>query len=115
MKARVAGRIASYVLLVLIAIVGIAPFLYLLLLSAKSRIDVLTVPPNLHVDWATFEENYRVVIHDDHYVTFVVNSIMVTGVSTVIALALGVPAAYAFSRLRFRGADTWASTRSRST
>ena len=35
---------------------------------------------------------------------------MVTGVSTLIALGLGVPAAYAFSRLRFRGPDTWAST-----
>jgi multiple sugar transport system permease protein len=43
-------------------------------------------------------------------VTFIENSILVTGVATIIALALGVPAGYAFSRLRFRGRDTWAST-----
>ena len=38
------------------------------------------------------------------------NSIIITGVSTVFALVLGVPAGYAFSRLRFRGSETWAST-----
>ena len=76
--------------LVLIGLAGIAPFLYLLVLSFKSRLDVLTVPPDLHFDWSTIQENYRTVIHDDHYVTFVVNSIVVTGVSTLIALALGV-------------------------
>jgi ABC-type glycerol-3-phosphate transport system permease component len=104
------GRVVSYVVLVLIGVVGIAPFAYLLVLSFKTRLDVLTVPPDLHFDWATIKENYRTVIHDDHYVTFVVNSVIVTGVSTLIALGLGVPAGYAFSRLRFRGADTWAST-----
>ena len=110
MSSRTLGRAVSYVVLVLIGLVGIAPFAYLLILSFKSRIDVLTVPPDLHFDWSTIRENYRTVIHDQHYVTFVVNSIVVTGVSTLIALGLGVPAAYAFSRLRFRGADTWAST-----
>jgi len=110
MNARIAGRVISYVVLVLIGLAGIAPFLYLLVLSFKSRLDVLTVPPDRHFDWATIQENYRTVIHDDHYVTFVVNSLVVTGVATLIALLLGVPAAYAFSRLRFRGADTWAST-----
>jgi ABC-type glycerol-3-phosphate transport system permease component len=110
MSSRLLGRIVSYVVLVLIGLIGIAPFVYLLVLSFKSRIDVLTVPPDLHFDWATIQENYRTVIHDDHYVTFVVNSAIVTGASTLIALGLGVPAAYAFSRLRFRGADTWAST-----
>jgi multiple sugar transport system permease protein len=110
MSGRVLGRVVSYLVLVLIGVVGIAPFVYLLVLSFKTRLDVLTVPPDLHFDWATIEENYRTVIHDDHYLTFVVNSVIVTGVSTLIALGLGVPAGYAFSRLRFRGADTWAST-----
>ena len=110
MSGRTVGRVISYIVLVLIALAGIAPFLYLLVLSFKSRLDVLTVPPDRHFDWSTIQENYRTVIHDDHYVTFVVNSLLVTGVATLIALGLGVPAAYAFSRLRFRGADTWAST-----
>ena len=104
------GRVISYVVLVLIGLVGIAPFLYLLLLSTKSRLDILEVPPTLHFDWETIKANYAEVIHEDGYFTYVENSVLVTGISTLIALVLGVPAGYAFSRLRFRGSDTWAST-----
>ena len=106
----VVGRVVSYLVLVLIAVVGLAPFLYLLLISFKGRLDVLSVPPSLHLKWADISANYHTVIHEKRFPTFIVNSLVVTGVSTGIALVLGVPAAYAFSRLRFRGRDTWAST-----
>lgn len=106
----VLGRVVSYLVLVLIAIIGIAPFAFLLVLSFKSRLEILDVPPSRHFDWAQIKENYNVVIHERGFLTFIRNSIVVTGVSTLIALVLGVPAGYAFSRLRFRGADSWAST-----
>jgi multiple sugar transport system permease protein len=104
------GRVISYLVLILIGLVGIAPFVYLLILSFKSRLEILDVPPSLHFQWSTIKANYGEVIHEDGYFTFVKNSIVVTGISTLIALVLGVPAGYAFSRLRFRGSDTWAST-----
>jgi len=104
------GRVVSYLVLVLIGLVGIAPFLYLLMLSFKSQLQTFDVPPSLHFDWSTIKANYGQVIHENHYFTFVENSIVVTGISTLIALVLGVPAGYAFSRLRFRGSDQWAST-----
>jgi multiple sugar transport system permease protein len=109
MKRRL-GRTVSYLVLVLIALVAIAPFAYLLVLSFKSRLDILTVPPTLHFDWGQVKANYSEVIHEEGYLTFVRNSVIVTGCSTLVALALGVPAGYAFSRLRFRGRDNWAST-----
>lgn len=110
MSGRIVGRTISYLVLVLIGLIGIAPFVYLLIISFKSRIDVLTVPPTLHFDWSQIKANYGNVIHEQAYFTYVKNSALVTGISTLIALGLGVPAGYAFSRLRFRGADTWAST-----
>ncbi len=107
---RTFGRGVSYIVLVLIGLLGLAPFIYLLILSFKSQLQTFDVPPSLHFDWATIKDNYSQVIHENHYITYVENSIIVTGISTLIALALGVPAAYAFSRLRFRGNDTWSST-----
>lgn len=107
---RITGRIISYTVLVLIGLAGIAPFAYLLILSFKARIDILEVPPSLDFSWAQIKENYDVVINEKQYPTFVKNSIVITGVSTFFALVLGVPAGYAFSRLRFRGSETWAST-----
>lgn len=111
MSGRTFGRIVSYVVMVLIALIGIAPFLYLLLLSFKSQLQTFVdVPPTLHFDWSTITSNYGQVINENGYFTFVENSVIVTGLSTLIALVLGVPAAYAFSRLRFRGSDNLAST-----
>jgi ABC-type glycerol-3-phosphate transport system permease component len=104
------GRAVSYAVMILIGLVAAAPFVYLLILSFKSRIDVLTVPPKLSFQWAQIKSNYGNVIHEQGYLTFIENSAIVTGVSTLIALALGVPAGYAFSRIRFRGSDTLAST-----
>jgi multiple sugar transport system permease protein len=107
---RLLGRTVSYVILVLIGLAGIAPFLYLLLLSFKGPLDILEVPPSLHFHWSQITANYGKVIHEQTYLTFIKNSVLVTGISTLIALGLGVPAAYAFSRLRFRAKDHWAST-----
>jgi len=104
------SRVISYVVLAAIGVVGIAPFAYLLILSSKSSLTLLDVPPSLHLDWATIKANYGQVIHENHYLTYVKNSILVTGASTFLALVIGVPAAYGFSRLRFRGADHFAST-----
>lgn len=107
---RILGRVLSYVVLVLIAVVGIAPLLYLAVLSTKRRIDILEVPPSLSFDWETVRENYDVVINDDRFPTLILNSAIVTSISTLLALVLGVPAAYAFSRLRFRGSEQWSTT-----
>jgi multiple sugar transport system permease protein len=85
------GRIVSYIVLVLIAVIGIAPFVYLVIISFKSRLDVLSVPPSLNFNWADISTNYHTVIHEQQFPTFIVNSILVTGISTAIALVLGVP------------------------
>jgi len=110
MSARGLGRVVSYVVLILIGLLGIAPFAFLLILSFKSPLEVLEVPPSLDFSWSTIKENYDTVINDKQFLTFIKNSILVTGLSTLIALGIGVPAGYAFSRLSFRGRDTWAST-----
>ena len=62
---RVVGRVLSYVVLVSSACLGIAPFLYLALMSTKTRLDILEVPPSLSFDWETIKANYDVVINDD--------------------------------------------------
>jgi len=109
-KRRRVSRVISYIVLVAIAVVGIAPFAYLLILSSKSGLTILDVPPSLDFDWPTIKANYGQVIHENHYLTYIKNSILVTGASTFLALVIGVPAAYGFSRMRFRGADHFAST-----
>lgn len=104
-------RIVAYLFLVFLGIVGAAPFLYLLVLSTKKRIEILAqVPPTLSFNWAQVVKNYNEVLFSQGMLSFTFNSIIVVGIATAIAIVIGTPAAYAFSRIRFRYSDQLAST-----
>jgi multiple sugar transport system permease protein len=110
MTRRRSERALAYLVLILIGIVGLAPFVILTIISFKTRIQVLEVPPPLDFDLRTIVRNYSDVIFDRGFLRYTINSMIVTGATVVISLGLGVPIAYAFSRLRFRGRDRWATT-----
>ena len=97
-------KIAAYLVLAGLGIVGLAPFVYLLILSTKRRIDIVVqVPPSLGFRWSTLLSNYDEVLFRLGMMSFIINSVVVVGAATLIALVLGMPAAYGFSRIRFRG------------
>ncbi len=103
-------RALAYLLLIAIAIVGLAPFVVIVLISTKTRIEVLQVPPSLDFDIDQIVKNYRDVLFDRGFISYTWNSIVATTLSVGLALVIGTPAAYAFSRIPFRGRDDWAST-----
>jgi multiple sugar transport system permease protein len=104
------GRAAAYLLLISLGIGGLAPFAYLLILSGKRRIEILTqVPPHLTFQWNTIAATYHEVFYNQGMLIFIKNSIIVVGISTFVALAIATPAAYAFSRLAFGGKDAIAN------
>jgi len=105
------GRAFAYLVLIALAIIGLAPFVYLAILSTKRRIEILAqVPPTLSFDWSTITRNYSEVLYSQGMLDFVRNSIVVVGAATLFAVVIGTPAAYAFSRLRFRGNENLANT-----
>lgn len=105
------GRVIAYLFLIVLGIVGAAPFLYLAVLSTKKRIEILAqVPPTLNFSWAQAAKNYNEVLFSQGMLSFTVNSIIVVGIATAAAVVIGTPAAYAFSRLRFRYSEQLAST-----
>lgn len=105
------GRFIAYVALILLGLAGIAPFIYLAILSGKRRIEILSqVPPNLHFEWATVVRTYTEVLYGQGMLGFTVNSIVVVSSATLISVIIGTPAAYAFSRLPFRGSERIADT-----
>ncbi len=107
---RVAGRALAYVVLLALGLIGLAPFLYLLVLSSKRRIEIVSqVPPHLSFDWTTIRRTYHEVLVRQGMLEFIQNSVVVVGSATLIALLIGTPAAYAFSRMRFRGNEQLAA------
>ena len=105
------GRAFAYVGLVALGIIGVAPFVYLAILSTKRRIEILAqVPPHLSFEWSTISRTYQEVLYSQGMLDFTMNSVVVVGLTTLLALLIGTPAAYAFSRMRFRGSENLSST-----
>jgi multiple sugar transport system permease protein len=105
------GRALAYVVLVALGLIGIAPFVYLAILSAKRRIEILAqVPPTLSFSWSTIARTYHEVLYSQGMLSFTQNSVIVVGLATLLALVIGTPAAYAFSRMTFRGSENLTST-----
>lgn len=105
------GRVVAYIALVVIGLIGLAPFIYLAVLSTKKRIEITAqVPPTLNFNWAQISRNYTEVLFGQGMLGFTLNSLIVVAISTAIALVIGTPAAYAFSRLRFKRSESLAST-----
>lgn len=81
-------------------LVWIFPLLWAVLVSLKSESEVLAYPPNLIFE--PILQNYRDALFGDvSIVPSLVTSAIISTTTTVLTIALAVPAAYAFARLRF--------------
>ena len=96
---RLFKKTVSYLILIVIALVGIFPIAYLFLLSTKRRIDIGDVPPSLKIEWEVVVENYKEVLFERSYILSTLNSFIITLIVVSISLIIGTPAAYALSRL----------------
>jgi multiple sugar transport system permease protein len=107
---RLIGRTIAYIVLIALGVIGAAPFAYLAVLSCKRRIEILAqVPPDLHFDWSTIKRTYSEVMFGQGMLSFTGNSLLVVASATVLAVLIGTPAAYAFSRMKFLGGESLAS------
>ncbi len=102
-RQRLCGRIVAYAALVALLLVFLMPLLWVIGLSLKTRPQIFTNPPLL-IWWPTFE-NYARVLTQGEFVTAFFNSLVVSAGAVLVSLAVGVPTAYAFARVRFRGSS----------
>jgi trehalose/maltose transport system permease protein len=96
---RLLGRIGFYLLMALIVLYAVFPFYWAIVSSFKPgsetfRIDFLP-PPNL--------DNYRAVFAEQPFGQNILNSLIVAVSVVLLSLALGLLAAFALGRIRFRG------------
>lgn len=94
-------RIGDLVLLLILLIV-ILPLLWLLVSSFKSDADVIKWPPHFFPEkWVA--DQYRYVVKAIPVLRMLRNTVIFAGCVTVVSLFFDSMAAYAFSRMHFRG------------
>ncbi|WP_320128491.1 carbohydrate ABC transporter permease [uncultured Sphaerochaeta sp.] len=96
------GQVLRILLVTLCVIFFLFPIIWLLETSLKLKIDMFTLPPK----WIGFTmtlKNFTYVLKTMPVLTWGKNSLLISLGTMTLSLVLGVPAGYAFSRVKFRG------------
>jgi multiple sugar transport system permease protein len=97
-----------YAMLLVLAILCVAPIVVIFATSLRQQVDIFAAPLNFL--FTPTLENYRAVLQEDKFDRYLGNSLFVGIVSTLITLVLGCMAAYGLARFRFKGRSTIAYT-----
>ncbi|WP_422658701.1 carbohydrate ABC transporter permease [Paenibacillus sp. EC2-1] len=101
-KKREKFDVVANVVVIFFAILNLFPLYWLFTSSLKNSSDVLKMPPDWWPATITFS-NYTEVFQSQPALRWTFNSLFVAGVTTVFVVVASSMAAYAFSKLRFKG------------
>lgn len=100
---RWAGRLTLF----LMFLFTVLPMAWMFLTSIKTQFAALQYPPQWWPTEPTFQNYWRLINPNDsighEFLRYFWNSLYVSFATTVLGVAVAVPAAYAFSRFRFPG------------
>lgn len=85
-----------------ICAIGLTPILYVFILSVSSGSGALTTGLSILPEKYTLE-NYRRIIVEKPFLQWLLNSVVLSVGTMILAMGTSVTASYAFSRFRFRG------------
>jgi multiple sugar transport system permease protein len=100
-RQRLAWRMVGYFVLGLLMVVFLIPLLWIIGISFKTRPEIFTSPPLLF--WRPTLQNYADVLTRGEFLSAFANSLIVSTGAVLVSLMVGIPAAYAFARVRFTG------------
>jgi multiple sugar transport system permease protein len=105
-KGKGAGRsvlnaVLFYVFLVIFVLVSVLPLIWVFKMSIVTKGELFATPPTILPHNPTGAE-YVQIFSDPRFLHALVNSAIISGVTTVVCLFFGSTAAYAIARLKFR-------------
>ena len=92
----------EYVVLGLMIIIFVFPFIWMLSTSLKTTAEAIQIPPTIIPNEFIFE-NYLKGWNSGPFFRYLGNSIFITSAILIIQFIVMVPAAYAFSKIKFKG------------
>ena len=102
------GRLATVLGMVFLAILVVPPVYYMIIVSLKPRSSIYRTPATTQLPGGIAMrqqglDNYVKVLFNDKFLVNIGNSLIVALVTTLLAMILGVLAAYAIARFKFPG------------
>jgi multiple sugar transport system permease protein len=112
------GRVVRGVLLTIVGLFFLFPIVWVFLMSFQTNATILRIPPSLLFEPTL--DNYMALISGQletqagtlriAFMSNLLNSVILSVSSVALSLVLGIPAAYAFARFRFRLGENIAFT-----
>ncbi|CAM5464445.1 Carbohydrate ABC transporter permease OS=Streptomyces alboniger OX=132473 GN=CP975_23850 PE=3 SV=1 [Streptomyces alboniger] len=102
MKRSLMGRLWPNLVAVVIFVLCVFPVYWMFATAFKPTGDIISEDPVWFPTDATLE-HFRTAMNADHFWTMVGNSVTVTVLAVVFSLIIGVTAAFALARMRFKG------------
>ena len=99
---KLALRILLYVVVFLICLLILYPYFAMFCTSLKDRSEIFSASGTVFPKNALWS-NFADIWSRAPMAKYMMNSILIAGGSTIIALLCGIPAAYALSRMKFKG------------
>lgn len=93
--------VVAWVIIAIILVVNVLPFIWLILTSLKTRLDIFAIPPRFifQPTW----KNYISAFGKRHFLPMFYNSLIISVSTTLLSLAVGTLGAYALARFRLFG------------
>jgi len=99
---RLVRILAIEIPILLVVVFAIAPYAWMVLTSIRPDADLSTFPLSYMPSHVTLE-HYVTLLQQTSFLQNLFNSLVIAAGAVVVGLLTSVPAAYAFSRFRFRG------------
>jgi multiple sugar transport system permease protein len=96
---KIAGRSLNYVVLSLVALLSLAPVLWMVSGSLKSPSEILRYPPSIIPDTIRWE-NFSDVVRLQPFTQQFVNSVVIMALVTLLTIIMSVPAGYSLARVK---------------
>lgn len=94
-------NIIIYIVIGIILFIAVGPIAWMVISSFKSRVDIISYPPKFI--FSPVLENYARILARETLLRSIKNSLTVVLASLSLGFIFGVPTAYVFARLSFRG------------
>lgn len=95
-------RVLLYLAIIILVVITLYPYFIMFTSALKSRAEIYSMAGTLlpiEWQWENFTEIWKLAPLGRYFI----NSIVVSGGATAIAIICGIPAAYALSRMKFKG------------
>ncbi len=90
-----------YAFVSLVLFVFVFPYLWMILTSFKTRLDIFTIPPKLI--FKPYFKHYVDVFTKGEFLSHSFNSALIATLSTLVSVVVGTPAAYSLARFKILG------------